>query len=385
MICAKIGPLTNRRRRIPCSSSRISVPVMSDGIRSGVNWIRLNSRSRMSASVLISSVLASPGTPVMRQWPPVNSAISTCSTTSSWPTMTLRSSARMRSRPSATFSALTVATWSKGECSAFESMKSEVRSTKYEVRRVRSLKPAVQRPNFVFLLLTSYFVLRTSVSKRVYDFVNPHPIGQSRVFDVAGILLGVRPLPAVAHVGVPVDEHHRAAAVVENRPEVGHHAAFFPAAALEERAEAGDLRVGVDLVEAAEHRVVLRHLDHLAVGEEPLHLAREVVPVDRTVEVVEVGRAAAQQEFAQDRQVAVEHLQVPRLDEVDPGILEQARIVERHDDRILDLNRGRGLDAAREVLLGRGGVDVPRLPVELLRDVRALGRVVIADADEAPL
>ncbi len=29
------------------------MPVMSEGIRSGVNWIRLKSRSRMSATVLI--------------------------------------------------------------------------------------------------------------------------------------------------------------------------------------------------------------------------------------------------------------------------------------------------------------------------------------------
>ena len=72
MIWAKIGPFTNRSRRLPCSSSRISVPVMSDGIRSGVNWMRLKSRSRMSARVLMSSVFASPGTPVIRQWPPVN-------------------------------------------------------------------------------------------------------------------------------------------------------------------------------------------------------------------------------------------------------------------------------------------------------------------------
>ena len=75
------------------------MPVMSAGIRSGVNWMRLNDRSRICASVLISSVLASPGTPVIRQWPPVNSAISTWSITASWPTMTLRISARMRSRP----------------------------------------------------------------------------------------------------------------------------------------------------------------------------------------------------------------------------------------------------------------------------------------------
>ena len=39
--------------------------------------------------VRTSSVLAVPGTPVIRQWPPTNSAMSICSSTSSWPTMTL--------------------------------------------------------------------------------------------------------------------------------------------------------------------------------------------------------------------------------------------------------------------------------------------------------
>src|SRR4249920_2308133 len=110
----------------------------------------------MSASVLISSVFARPGTPVIRQWPPVNSAMSTCSTTSSWPTMTLRSSVRIRSRPAATLSALTVA--------ADQSM-------------------------WVPLM-----------REGVDDFVDPHAIGERGELDVAGILLGVGPLPAVAHV-----------------------------------------------------------------------------------------------------------------------------------------------------------------------------------------
>ena len=46
-----------------------SVPVMSAGIRSGVNWMRLNDRFSVRASVLIISVLARPGTPSSRQWP----------------------------------------------------------------------------------------------------------------------------------------------------------------------------------------------------------------------------------------------------------------------------------------------------------------------------
>ncbi len=42
----------------------ISVPVMSLGIRSGVNWIRLKLRSSASASGRTIRVLASPGTPI---------------------------------------------------------------------------------------------------------------------------------------------------------------------------------------------------------------------------------------------------------------------------------------------------------------------------------
>src|SRR6187399_965059 len=76
-----------------------SVPVMSDGIRSGVNWMRENFSASTCASVYTSSVFASPGTPMMRLLPPVKSVSSTSLTTSSWPMIALRSSVRMRSRP----------------------------------------------------------------------------------------------------------------------------------------------------------------------------------------------------------------------------------------------------------------------------------------------
>jgi hypothetical protein len=42
-------------------SSITSVPMMSDGIRSGVNWMRLNFKCTASASVLISSVFRQAG------------------------------------------------------------------------------------------------------------------------------------------------------------------------------------------------------------------------------------------------------------------------------------------------------------------------------------
>ena len=64
------------------------------------------------------------------------------------------------------------------------------------------------------------------------------------------------------------------------------------------------------------------------------------------MEVVEVGMAAAQQELAQDRHVAVEHFQIARLDEIDPRVLEQPRIVERQHDRVFDLDCRRRLHAA---------------------------------------
>ena len=68
----KTGPGTNCRTRFPVarSSSMISVPVMSEGMRSGVNWMRLKERPRVLAMLRTSSVLARPGRPVMRECPP---------------------------------------------------------------------------------------------------------------------------------------------------------------------------------------------------------------------------------------------------------------------------------------------------------------------------
>ena len=84
--------------------------------------------------------------------------------------------------------------------------------------------------------------------------------------------------------------------------------------------------------------------------------------------------------------VAVGQPQVARLDEVDPRVAEEPRIVERQHDRILDLDDGRGLEAARQVLLGRRARRCTtarrRSPAAI---ARAFGDVVILDADEAPL
>ena len=68
--------------------------MMSAGIRSGVNWMREKLRLSASASVRTSIVLPRPGTPSSSTWPPASRQVSTPSTTSRLPTMTLPISSR---------------------------------------------------------------------------------------------------------------------------------------------------------------------------------------------------------------------------------------------------------------------------------------------------
>ena len=82
---AKTGPGTNRKARFPVvrSSSMISVPVMSPGMRSGVNCTRLKLSFSASATVWTIRVFARPGTPIRRAWPPARMAVRMPSTTAS--------------------------------------------------------------------------------------------------------------------------------------------------------------------------------------------------------------------------------------------------------------------------------------------------------------
>ena len=65
----------------------MSVPVMSEGMRSGVNWMRRKPMFSACESVRIIAVFARPGTPSSRQWPPARTAMRSCSITSFCPTM----------------------------------------------------------------------------------------------------------------------------------------------------------------------------------------------------------------------------------------------------------------------------------------------------------
>src|SRR5262245_34185853 len=83
----KIGP--RRKLKVDVVILKTFVPVMSEGIRSGVNWMRLNVALMMRATVFTVSVLAVPGTPSTKAWPSANNAIRICSIASSCPTITL--------------------------------------------------------------------------------------------------------------------------------------------------------------------------------------------------------------------------------------------------------------------------------------------------------
>ena len=64
----------------------VFVPVMSDGMRSGVNWMRLYFQRNVAASALTMSVFARPGTPWRRAWPGSPIRFSPKTAAGAWPT-----------------------------------------------------------------------------------------------------------------------------------------------------------------------------------------------------------------------------------------------------------------------------------------------------------
>ena len=109
---ANSGPSRKRNSRAPVLrfSTITSVPVMSAGVRSGVNWMRLKLRFSVRLSVLIIKVLASPGTPSSRQWPRLKRQMSSSSMTAVWPTMTWPNWSMILRRAASSFS-MAVTSW----------------------------------------------------------------------------------------------------------------------------------------------------------------------------------------------------------------------------------------------------------------------------------
>src|SRR5262245_57052131 len=84
-ICAKTGP--GRNSKSPSFWLKARTPVMSEGSRSGVNWMRRNVQSRDRATAFASIVLPTPGTSSMRRCPPQSRVMRHSRTSSSLWTM----------------------------------------------------------------------------------------------------------------------------------------------------------------------------------------------------------------------------------------------------------------------------------------------------------
>ncbi len=94
-IWEKIAPGLNSKSR-RCWS-QMETPVMSDGSRSGVNWMRRTEQSTERASALASIVLPTPGTSSISRCPSASSTVSASRTTSGLPSITCSTAPRIRS------------------------------------------------------------------------------------------------------------------------------------------------------------------------------------------------------------------------------------------------------------------------------------------------
>jgi hypothetical protein len=107
--------------------------------------------------------------------------------------------------------------------------------------------------------------------------------------------------------------------------------------------------------------IVVRHVDHLPVGEDERQALHERHPLVPAVEVVDHQEPAAQQVLAQPRRLLGRQRPPPHLDRVEPRVVEELVV---HDaDRALEGARVDGREAThalQEVLVGRRPVDPRR-------------------------
>src|SRR5262245_6419619 len=217
---AKIGPGANTiwRRPVAASSLTMSVPVMSDGIRSGVNWMRLNFRSSTFDSVAISSVFASPGTPTIRLLPPTNNDMRISSMTSPCPMIRLPSSVMICCRPTFIRSA-SARSSGDSKSTVFSSTRLPFRWLADGVCQEGPVGRAGQAGLARRMMGHSRIPVRSDlpylpdppglpdlVCHSINDVVHAEPVRLVRLVD--RFEAGVRPLPELRDVGVVVNHHH---------------------------------------------------------------------------------------------------------------------------------------------------------------------------------
>src|SRR5262249_25328763 len=296
----------------------MSVPVMSDGIRSGVNWMRLNLRSRTRASVAMSSVFARPGTPTMRSWRPTKSDSRISSMTSLCPMIRLPSSVMICCRPTFILSA--------SARSSGDSKSTVLSSTRFPLECVGPMGPwggsgrtdRSPQPSLRAYPPTSL------VCHPVNDVVHAELVRFVRLVD--RFESRVRPLPVLRDVGVVVDHHHdplRRIVVLVDRPEYRRRRIVI-------------LRhvERLDFEKRVEDRVVDVEVVDSRLRQHAEHLRLEVAPV-RHPEVVDDHEAALLQKGAQAERLLIGHHPAAGLAQVGNRVLEQFRIVEGDDVGLL--------------------------------------------------
>src|SRR5688500_17451299 len=274
-----------------------SVPVMSDGMRSGVNWMRENLRSSACAMVWMRSVFASPGTPTMRQLPPAKSAVSTCSITASCPMIRLRSSVTMWSRP------------------CFR-------------REARSV---------------SVFVETSGDASDVMRFepLSSHPINDVVDGQLVGVISDVHwpptvtgPLHVVSDVVVVIDHHHQRLlwiVVLVDAKKLGSEIRVVRILHVERRNPEEDV----------EHGMRDRETVDAGLGKHATDLRLEVRPL-AAHEVVDDEEPAFLQILPQSFDLGVRRVPVPRFRQIRDRVAEERRIVERVDVAPFDVWQQRG-------------------------------------------
>src|SRR5829696_8031715 len=368
----------------------IRVPTRSAGTRSGVNCRRLNDPPSTSATVLMVSVLARPGTPSRSTCPPASRATSTRSSIASWPTMT-----RLISK-----SAASRASWAaragRSSCSSSARRRRSSEVTRWSPvprlrgRRTLRLVPKCHREGTPFAAALDHQVDLVARSVPVHD-------AREVVRLAHRLVAGLDDAVARAHAGAlgraaGDDVLHGRAAVGRERArdaEVG----ALDVLALDERRDDlldlvdrhGEADAGVAAALTGDLRV---HADHAALAVE--QRAAGVARVDRGVGLHGVGDREAvgrldraperRDDAARDRALEPE-----RAADADRGVAgaevaRGAQLERLHaalDLRRVDLEHG---EVGRRVLAEQLGVDGLAVLAEAHAElVRALDDVVVGD------
>src|ERR1051325_7186493 len=297
----------------------------------------------------------------MRQCPPAKSAICNCSITSCCPTMTLASSRWICVRPATSFS------------TAFSSV----------------IGGAIE----IGSVSTKIFKLRLicSVSHRVKNYVDAKR--ERNVFRETMKVRVVLALtfPAIAIVCIVCGNDHDSAFVIKDRADM-NWPAFFTVVILPGNVI---IRIAPTVTQphalarylqfflrplyveyAMKDRMIHWYVNEFAVGQNALDLFIKMLPLRFAPEIIGHHEPAVAQIFLENRHFLVFEFQAARLNEINPGIVEQIRIVEvQHTPVVVHVNGSHLVQTIRQI----------QIAIRKIRDPRA-GRqaaVRIAPANNA--